>query len=64
MQWTDSTQGLVVQLVRTRNSHQRGHRFESCQDHKKQAIVLEKQAKNAQNHGVVPKPGMQFFCLS
>ena len=28
-------QGLVVQLVRTRRSHRRGHRFESCQDHKK-----------------------------
>ena len=38
-------QGLVVQLVRTRRSHRRGHRFESCQDHKKQEILLENNAK-------------------
>jgi hypothetical protein len=31
---TKAKRGLVVQLVRTRRSHRRGHRFESCQDHK------------------------------
>ena len=33
-------QGLVVQLVRTRRSHRRGHRFESCQDHKKHFLEV------------------------
>ena len=33
-------QGLVVQLVRTRRSHRRGHRFESCQDHKNPKLPL------------------------
>ena len=33
-------QGLVVQLVRTRRSHRRGHRFESCQDHKKHFLEI------------------------
>ena len=35
-------------MVRTRRSHRRGHRFESCQDHKTQAILLE-------NKAVMPK---------
>jgi hypothetical protein len=32
-------------FLTTRRSHRRGRRFESCQDHKKQAISLENKAK-------------------